>query len=143
LKIIDFDLTTRVKDEDEEVNDQCGTERWIAPEVEKKLKHSPIKADRWACGHVLVFLLDQLKKEDKLLRAFARNLEAYNPKKRPSLLEWRSHLAARHSNVGNVWNADKRKAWRPRQDLVEVGREDAKPPNAKKQRLDGPERDES
>ncbi len=36
LKIIDFDLAMQV-DGDEEVNDQCGTERWIAPEFEKKV----------------------------------------------------------------------------------------------------------
>jgi serine/threonine protein kinase len=140
LKIIDFDFAIRVKDEDEEVDGQCGTVHWIAPEVEKKLNHSPIKADRWTCGHVLLVLLDKFRKEDKLLRAFARNLKSYNPKRRPSLLEWRSYLAARHSDVGNVWNADIRKAWRPRQDSMEVDGEDAKPPNAKKQRLDGPER---
>lgn len=53
--------------------------------------------------------LTSSEKEDRPLRAFARNLKAYNPKKWPSsLLEWRSHLAAQHSNVGNVWNDDKR-----------------------------------
>jgi serine/threonine protein kinase len=34
LKIIDFDVAMRVKDENEEVDDQCGTEHWMAPEVE-------------------------------------------------------------------------------------------------------------
>jgi hypothetical protein len=97
--------------------------------AEKKLKHSPIKADRWTCGHVLLVLLDGFEKEDKLLRAFVRNLNAYDPKQRPSLLEWPSYLAAGHSDVGNVWNADKRK---------EVDGEDGKSPNAKKQRLCGP-----
>jgi serine/threonine protein kinase len=129
LKIIDFDVAIRVKDGDEEVDDQCGTKLWIAPEAEKKLKHSPIKADRWTCGHVLLVLLDGFEKEDKLLRAFVRNLNAYDPKQRPSLLEWPSYLAAGHSDVGNVWNADKRK---------EVDGEDGKSPNAEKQRLSGP-----
>ena len=46
LKIIDFDLTVRVKDQDEEVDDQCGTRHWMAPEVEKELRYSSIKADR-------------------------------------------------------------------------------------------------
>src|SRR5712672_1119708 len=32
LKIIDFDIAMQVKDEDEEVADQCGTKGWIAPE---------------------------------------------------------------------------------------------------------------
>ena len=45
LKIIDFDVAMQVKDEDEEVNSQCGMEGWMAPKVVKKLKHSPIKAN--------------------------------------------------------------------------------------------------
>jgi hypothetical protein len=33
--------------------------------LEMKLRHNPIKTDRWACGHVALFLLDELWKEDK------------------------------------------------------------------------------
>jgi len=87
LKTIDFDIAMRVEDEDEEVDDQCGTENWMASEVEKNLRHSPIKADRWACGRILLFLLDEFGKEDESLRAFARNFVGYNPKQRPLLLE--------------------------------------------------------
>ena len=46
----------------------------MAPEVEKNLRHNPIKADRWTCGRVLLFLLDTVGKEDESLRGFARNL---------------------------------------------------------------------
>ncbi|KAH9963844.1 kinase-like domain-containing protein, partial [Russula dissimulans] len=53
LKIIDFDLAMRVEGSDEEVDDQCGHEKWMAPEVKWKLRHSPIKADRWACGRII------------------------------------------------------------------------------------------
>ncbi|KAI0286413.1 kinase-like domain-containing protein, partial [Russula brevipes] len=53
LKIIDFDVAMQVKDENQEVDNSCGTKHWMAPEVEKKLRHSPIRADRWACGRVL------------------------------------------------------------------------------------------
>ena len=45
MKIIDFDTARQVKDEDEEIHGRCGTRNWMAPEVEKKLKHSPIRAD--------------------------------------------------------------------------------------------------
>ena len=91
----------RVEDEveDEEDDDQCGTEDWMAPEVEEKLRHSPIKADRWSCGRVLLFLLDEFGEEDRFLRAFARNLVA---QQRPSLLEWCSHSAPQLSDVGHV-----------------------------------------
>ncbi|KAI0254088.1 hypothetical protein BJV78DRAFT_1188510 [Lactifluus subvellereus] len=71
----------QVNDEDEEANVQCGTKQWIAPEVEKKPStYSLIKADRWSCGSVFLYLLDELRKEDKLLRAIARELKAHNPK---------------------------------------------------------------
>lgn len=90
LQIIDFDIAMRVKDEDEEVDYQCGTEGWMAPEVAKKLKHSPIKADRWACGRVILFLLDTFKKRDESLGTFARDLCNYNPELRPRLHRFRT-----------------------------------------------------
>jgi serine/threonine protein kinase len=137
LKIIDFDVAMRVEDEDEEVDDQCGTRGWMAPEVEKRLRHSPIKADRWACGRVLLSLLDGFGKEDKSLRAFARDLMAHNPKQRPSLLEWDRYSAAPFSDAGNMWNSDARKASRPRRDAVQDDGDNMKPPDVKRQRLDG------
>jgi len=86
LKIIDFDIAMRVEDEDEEVDEQCGTKHWMAPEVEGNLRHSPIKADRWSCGHVILYFLDKSKQEGKYLRPFATKLTAHDPKRRPSLL---------------------------------------------------------
>jgi serine/threonine protein kinase len=121
LKIIDFDLAMRVEGSDEEVDDQCGHEKWMAPEVKWKLRHSPIKADRWACGRIILFLLDVFGHKDESLRAFARNFVAHNPRQRPSLL---NYLAPRFSNVRNVRNSE---ATRPRQDPVEVNGEDANP----------------
>jgi serine/threonine protein kinase len=108
LKIIDFDTARQVKDEDEEVDGQCGTKHWMAPEVEKKLKHSPIRADRWACGQVLLFLLRGLRKGDKSVRVFATKLMAHKPKQRPSLVEWYSHSAPPSWLAGNAKNVDSR-----------------------------------
>ena len=125
VKIIDFDIALQVKDEDEEVDDQCGTKRWTAPEVEKKIMYSPIKADRWSCGRVLLYLLDEFRKEEKHLKAIARSLTAHNPKQRPSLLGWRSYLLPP--------NIDERKASRPRQDSMEIDGENTKPPDPKRQ----------
>ncbi|KAG6382156.1 hypothetical protein JVT61DRAFT_801 [Boletus reticuloceps] len=124
----------RVEDEDEEVDDQCGTQNWTAPEVEKR--HSPIKADRWACGRVLQSLLDRFGKEDESLRVFARDLTAHDPKQRPSVLEWGRYSALPFSHAGNIGNSDARKASRPRRDRVEGDGENTKPPNVKKQRLE-------
>ena len=87
LKIIDFDIAMRVEDEDEEVDDQCGTKNWMAPEVEKKLRHSPIKADRWSCGYVILYLLGEFRIDHRLLRANARRLKDHNPDQRLSLLD--------------------------------------------------------
>ncbi|KAI0291839.1 hypothetical protein BC826DRAFT_1176303 [Russula brevipes] len=142
LKIIDFDVAMRVTGEDEMVDDQCGTELWMAPEVEENERHSPIRADRWACGRVLLYLLrkftgeDKFTREDERLKAFARNLSAYDPKERPSLLEWCDNSASSCSDVGNGLSAGSKNASQHRRDRSEGG-ESTKPPNAKKRRLDG------
>jgi hypothetical protein len=141
LKIIDSDIAMQVKDE--EVDDHCGTEHWKAPKVEKKSRHTPIKADRCACGHILLYRHDKFRRGTQAPdRAFATNLKAYNPKQRPSLLGYFSYGAPLPSDVGNVWNDNERKALRLRRDPMEVDRETTKPPNAKKQRLDGPGQNE-
>ena len=106
LKIADFDIAVQVKDEDEEVNDQCGTKGWMAPEVKNKSSiYSPIKADRWSCGRVRLYLLDKFKKEERVLRVIGRELKAHDPKRRPSLLEWESW-----SDVASVRKTGKGKA---------------------------------
>ncbi|KAH9957931.1 kinase-like domain-containing protein [Russula dissimulans] len=101
LKMIDFDLAMQVKNENEEVNDQCGTKCWMAPEIEEKLVYSPIKADWWPTGEVLLFLLESSRKEELLLMTIARKLTVHNPKQRPPIL-------APFSDVDNV--ASERKA---------------------------------
>jgi len=62
----------QVKGGDEEVNDRCGTKGWVAPEVEKEVMYSPIKADRWSCGHILLYLLDKSRKDYLPLRTIGR-----------------------------------------------------------------------
>jgi len=133
LKIIDFDIAMKVEDEDQQVHDRRGTEGWMAPEVEKKSSHSPIRADRWACGQVLRCLLNEFKNEDKYLRALARHLTAYDPKKRPSLIGASSKTHPLFSDLGNLCCAPKRKALQASQDLTEVEGENVETP--KKQKL--------
>jgi len=133
LKIADFDIAMQVKDEDEEVDDQCGTKDWMAPEVENKSSmYSPIKADRWSCGRVLLYLLDELLRGERLLRVIGRELKAHDPKRRPSLLEWKSW-----SDAASVRKPGKGKASRPMDDTMAVDGEDVQPPKAKKPRLSG------
>ncbi|KAH9912176.1 kinase-like domain-containing protein [Fomitopsis serialis] len=123
LKIIDFDVAVQLQDEDDEVDDYPGTRHWKAPEVAKKVPtYSPIKADRWSCGHVVLHLLDTIGEQDGLLRTIATTLKADDPQQRPSLLEWREWATrALPSNV--VARTQKRDA-----DVAEL-------PDAKKPRL--------
>jgi hypothetical protein len=98
-------------------------------------RHSPMRADRWACGRVLLYLLNRSRRGDERLKVFARNLSAYDPKERPSLLEWCDNSASTCSDVGNGWSADSRNASKPRRDPSEGDGESTNPPNAKKRRL--------
>ncbi len=47
---------------------------------------SPIRADRWSCGQVIIYLLDEFGKEDEPLSSIAMKLKVHSPRKRPSLL---------------------------------------------------------
>jgi serine/threonine protein kinase len=98
LKIIDFDVSMQVEDEDEVVEGQCKTKGWMAPEIEEKSMYSPINVDRWSTGKVLLYLLDRFKKIDTVLRAIAGKLTAYNPDRRSSMLQ----VATSLSDVANV-----------------------------------------
>jgi serine/threonine protein kinase len=130
LKIIDFDVAMEVNDENEVVEGQCGTEGWMAPEIEEKSMYSPIKADRWSTGRVVLYLLNQSRKEDPVLRTTARKLTAHQ---RSSMLQFVASL----SDVANV--AVEKKASRSPQDTVEVDGENAELPRAKRQKLSVPD----
>ncbi|KAI9443372.1 hypothetical protein H4582DRAFT_1924231 [Lactarius indigo] len=137
LQIIDFDVAIKVQDENTEVDEYRGTKGWTAPELGEEdgltPMHSPIKADRWSCGRVLLHYI-MVGKGDKWLSRFARQLMAKDPQKRPSLLEREKWPAARLSDMVGV-RKDGGKESRPLQDIVEVDGESMKPPDAKKPRL--------
>jgi serine/threonine protein kinase len=136
LKVIDFDIAMRVEDEDEEVDDQCGTKGWIAPEVEKRVTYSPIRADRWSCGHVLLYLLDRFRKDDISLRAIAGELHSDDPRQRPSLVKSCSTFSRPFSEVADIRDTDGRKSSRSREVSMEIDGENTIPLKAKKQKLD-------
>jgi hypothetical protein len=73
--------------------------------------------------------------ENKILRTAARKLTAHDPAQRSSMLQ----VAESLSDVANV--AVRRKASRSLRDTVDVDREKAEPPRAKKQKLSVPEED--
>ena len=116
LKIIDFDVAIKVQDEDTMVDQYRGTENWTAPEMGKvdgpTQMYSPIKADRWSCGRVLLrhFMVGE---GDRKLSKFADELMANDPQQRPSLIGW------------------------PRQDMEEVDGESIKPPVEKEAQARG------
>lgn len=91
VKIIDFDIAIRVKDENEEIVDQRGTEEWLAPEILNNWAYSPIKADRWSSGRVILYLC--VIKKHKLLETIRRNLMTPFPDRRPSMLEVAASLS--------------------------------------------------
>ena len=130
LKIIDFDVAMRVEDEDEVVEGQCGTKGWMAPEMVDKLMYSPIKADRWSTGAVILYLLDALREEDTVLRMTGQKLTAHDPEQRPSMLQ----VAGPLPDV-----VDERKASRSLQDAMEVYGESAMLPRMKKPKLSTPQ----
>ncbi len=120
LKVIDFDIAIQVKDEDEEVDGEYGTEGWMAPEVKARSSmYSPIRADRWSCGQVIIFL----------------------PRRRPSLLEWQNWVTLPLLDGAEGRKANEKKTSRPRPDTIEVDG-DMQCLNTKKQRLSTSSEDE-
>jgi hypothetical protein len=105
----------------------------MAPEIEEKSVYSPIKADRWSAGKVLLYLLEKFSEEDMVLKATARKLTADNRGQRPSMLQ----VAASLSDVANV--TVEKKALRSLQDTTEVDVENVKPLMVKKQKLSVPD----
>jgi len=125
LKIIDFDTAIEVQDENTEIDEYSGTKDWTAPEMGgedgPRLKYSPIKADRWSCGRVLLhhIMVGLVGRGDHRLSMFANELMAKDPEQRPSQLEWHKLLAPPFSE----------------RTIVDVGGGSMKPPAAKKPRL--------
>ncbi|KAF8468574.1 kinase-like domain-containing protein [Russula ochroleuca] len=142
LQVIDFDVAIKVKDENTETDEYRGTKGWTAPEMGEEEgptpMYSPIKADRWSCGRVLLRHI-MVRRGDKRLWEFADQLMANDPQQRPSLLEWHK-WSAPLSNMANVLK-DGGKESRSRKDMTEVDGESMNPPDAKRPRLVVAERD--
>jgi serine/threonine protein kinase len=92
LEIIDFDIAVQVQNEEEEIDDYCGSRDWMAPEIGEengpRRMYSPMRADKWSCGRVLRLFAERHGKADEGLRGFAARLMDGDPRKRPPLLEW-------------------------------------------------------
>ncbi|KAF8494250.1 kinase-like domain-containing protein [Gautieria morchelliformis] len=82
--IIDFDCSMMVEGVETTIKDMYGTPGWMAPEVSATRSYSPILADRWACGNVLLQLGNRLKLSVGL-KKFSRELMSTDPRSRPVL----------------------------------------------------------
>jgi serine/threonine protein kinase len=79
--IIDFDITLQVQNEEEEIDDYCGGRDWMAPENGPLRTYSPVRADKWSCGHVLRLFAERHGKADEGLGRFAARLMNGNPRR--------------------------------------------------------------
>ncbi|KAK2463965.1 hypothetical protein APHAL10511_004016 [Amanita phalloides] len=86
LQIIDLDSAVRARSENDMVEGVHGTQGWMAPEIGERRVFSPIRADRWSCGQVLLWFLEQSGIEDEGLQRVAKQLMDDNPLHRPSLV---------------------------------------------------------
>ncbi|KAF8508204.1 kinase-like domain-containing protein, partial [Gautieria morchelliformis] len=82
--IIDFDCSMMVEGVETTIKDMYGTPGWMAPEVSATRSYSPILADRWACGNVLLRLGNHLKLSVEL-KKLSRELMCTDPRSRPVL----------------------------------------------------------
>ncbi|KAH9041687.1 kinase-like domain-containing protein [Lactarius pseudohatsudake] len=135
LQIIDFDVAIEVQDENTEVDEYRGTRGWTAPEMGEEdgptAMYSPIKADRWSCGCVLLRHI-LVGKGDNRLSRFAERLMSSDPQQRPSLVGW---SAVPLSDMGKVLTV-RGKDSRAREEVVDVdGVSIMEAPDAKKPRL--------
>jgi serine/threonine protein kinase len=69
LEIIDFDIAVQVQNEEEEIDDYCGSNDWMAPEIGEengpRRMYSPMRADKWSCGRVLRLFAERHGKADE------------------------------------------------------------------------------
>ncbi|KAL4260995.1 hypothetical protein AB1N83_009025 [Pleurotus pulmonarius] len=114
LKIIDFDVAVQVRDDEDEVDDHCGTDGWVAPEIEARLPtYCPIKADRWSCGAVILFIFGRARQTDTMLEGIATKLKVDAPKDRPPLVEWPAWSQLQAALAVDAGTSGKRE-WSPR-----------------------------
>jgi serine/threonine protein kinase len=87
LQIIDFGLSVFVLDDDQLMLGKRGTEGFMAPEILNNTLYSPIRADRYSCGHVFLYFAKHSYKRERL-HAFAVKLTSKEPLQRPALQRW-------------------------------------------------------
>ncbi|KAG8826604.1 hypothetical protein FRC18_010021 [Serendipita sp. 400] len=84
VSIIDFDVSMKVKDVETTTEGMVGTRGWIAPEVAKGGRYSPILADRWACEKMLLYFGEHAKLTVEM-EELCYGLMSMDPTARPPL----------------------------------------------------------
>ena len=93
LFVIDFNISVRVDGPSTLIDRWCGTPGWMAPEIGHqdgpKCRYSPLRADLWSCGRVLLYLAREGDEENPF-EALTRKLLNKAPRLRPllHLLPW-------------------------------------------------------
>src|SRR5260221_12562210 len=89
LVMIDFDVSVFVDSPDTQIEGFVGTPPWVAPEIGAEhgppQSYSPIRADLWACGQLLVYMAARSCVRDPALLQMARDLSSDDPLRRPLL----------------------------------------------------------
>jgi Protein kinase domain len=106
LQIIDFGSAVWVESEDDMVEGIYGTRGWMAPEIGEQSVFSPIRADRWSCGKVLLCFHKKSGMEDRGLESFAEQLMDDNPIHRPSFVDWSEQCDATLCNDNDMDEMD-------------------------------------
>jgi len=99
LYIIDFDVSVRVDGPSALMDRWRGTRGWTAPEMGDpggpRYWYSPIRADLWSCGRMLLYLAEKGAMRDDRFEALTMQLLNRNPLFRP-LLHEQSPVTAWH-----------------------------------------------
>ena len=109
LQIVDFDLAMQVQDESAMTDEYHGTKsEWTAREMGDQdgptLIHSPIRADRWTCGRVLLrFLLVGRGRGDQRLWSLLVGCWRFVPSSDRRCLNGTSRLCKVLPSARQVW----------------------------------------
>jgi serine/threonine protein kinase len=91
LIMIDFSVSVIAKSANDQIEGYVGTPPWVAPEVGCEdgppQTYSPIRADLWACGRLLLHIANRTSAPDATLQQLAKELLNPDPLQRPLLLE--------------------------------------------------------
>jgi serine/threonine protein kinase len=88
LNIVDFDISV-FADAEPTISASRGTAGWWAPEVSAGKPYSPLLADRWSCGRVLMVFTECMKpsRMRETTRSWSQRLMDPNPSLRPPVAD--------------------------------------------------------